>query len=249
MRKNNQFYVRKAHRYLGPIIGIQFLMWALGGLYFSWSNMDVIHGDPYIQQNQSISSENNWVSPTEVIQEIENLHNDLVIEKVQVVTILGDPVYQIFYSSKGTNYVQLAYAETGEFRLPLSQEEAKEVASSSFIPNSNITSITLVDIENIDAHHEYRGNPLPAYAITFDHSTSSILYISKEQGTLQKIRIDKWRAFDFLWMLHTMDYSTRDDFGNILLKTFSILGLATIFSGFILFIMSSPSLKKRKNRT
>jgi len=50
-------------------------------------------------------------------------------------------------------------------------------------------------------------------------------------------------------MLHTMDYSTRDDFGNILLKTFSILGLATIFSGFILFIMSSPSLKKRKNRT
>lgn len=249
MRKNNQFYIRRTHRYLGVIIGIQFLMWTLGGLYFSWSDMDVIHGDPYIQQGHSISYEKSWESPTQVIQKIKNLHNDLIIDKIQIVSILEDPVYQIFYTSKDNKYIQLAYAETGLFRLPLSSGEAKKVAANSFQPQSNINSIALIDTENINAHHEYRGSPLPAYAVTFDHPTRSVLYISKELGTLQKIRIDKWRAFDFLWMLHTMDYRSRDDFGNVLLKTFSILGLATIFSGFTLFITSSPLLKKRKNRT
>jgi hypothetical protein len=249
MRKNNQFYIRKTHRYLGVIIGAQFLMWTLGGLYFSWSNIDVIHGDPYIHQDHSISHKNSWESPTQVIQKIKNLHDDLVINKIQVVSILKDPIYQILYTSENKKYIQLAYAETGELRLPLTREEAEKIAVNSFIPKKDITSVELINTENINAHHEYRGSPLPAYAITFDHPTRSVLYISKEMGTLQKIRIDKWRAFDFLWMLHIMDYRGRDDFGNVLLKTFSILGLVTIFSGFTLFIMSSPLLKKRKNRT
>lgn len=36
---------RKWHRYLGFFLGIQFLMWTLGGLYFSWTNIDNIRGD------------------------------------------------------------------------------------------------------------------------------------------------------------------------------------------------------------
>ena len=37
--------IRKTHRWLGLILGIQFLFWTIGGLYFSWSNMDEVHGD------------------------------------------------------------------------------------------------------------------------------------------------------------------------------------------------------------
>ena len=41
----NQF--RKAHRFLGVFIGIQFLFWTISGLYFSWTDIDEIHGDHY----------------------------------------------------------------------------------------------------------------------------------------------------------------------------------------------------------
>jgi hypothetical protein len=58
-------------------------------------------------------------------------------------------------------------------------------------------------------------------------------------GTVQKFRNDKWRVFDFLWMLHTMDYESRDEIGNLLLRLFSILGLITILSGFALYFTSS----------
>jgi uncharacterized protein YjeT (DUF2065 family) len=47
-------------------------------------------------------------------------------------------------------------------------------------------------------------------------------------------------------MLHTMDYQGRDNFGNILLRAFSIFGLVTVLSGFLLFFVSAKW--KRKNK-
>lgn len=40
-------WIRKAHRYLGIFLGIQFLMWTISGMYFSWTDIDEIHGDQF----------------------------------------------------------------------------------------------------------------------------------------------------------------------------------------------------------
>jgi hypothetical protein len=45
MAKSTTYYLRKSHRWLGVIIGIQFLAWTVSGLYFSWNDIDEIHGD------------------------------------------------------------------------------------------------------------------------------------------------------------------------------------------------------------
>jgi hypothetical protein len=96
--------------------------------------------------------------------------------------------------------------------------------------------------------------PLPDYAIQFNHPSRTTVYVASELGTVQKFRNEKWRIFDFLWILHTMDYSTRDNFGNLLLRAFSIFGLLTILSGFTLFYASSSTMnqirrsRKRRNR-
>jgi len=42
MAKSKHYYIRKTHRWPGVLLGIQFLMWTIGGLYFSWSNMDEV---------------------------------------------------------------------------------------------------------------------------------------------------------------------------------------------------------------
>jgi len=44
-------------------------------------------------------------------------------------------------------------------------------------------------------------------------------------------------------MMHTMDYQTRDNLSNWLLRAFSIFGLLTISSGFILFFVSQRKSK------
>ena len=46
-----------------------------------------------------------------------------------------------------------------------------------------------------------------------------------------------WRAWDFLWMLHIMDYDDRDDIGTWLLKLFSVLALTTAIAGIALYAL------------
>jgi uncharacterized iron-regulated membrane protein len=45
-------YTRKTHRYLGLFIGVQFLFWTIGGLYFSWNDMDDVHGETLLDKTE-----------------------------------------------------------------------------------------------------------------------------------------------------------------------------------------------------
>jgi hypothetical protein len=139
---------------------------------------------------------------------------------------------------------QLADAQTGVLRDPLSILEATALAKQQF--NGEPTVKSVEEIKDVDGHHEYRESLLPAVAVTFKRPTLTTVYVATELSIVTKYRNDKWRIFDFLWMLHTMDYQSRDNIGNWLLRAFSVFGLFTICSGFTLFFVSFRRLKKRK---
>lgn len=257
MAKSNHYYIRKTHRWLGVLLGIQFLMWTIGGLYFSWSNMDEVHGDFQKKNTPLLSSDISLVSPTVVLNTIKKVHRIDSVVSIQLIEILGKPFYQVCCINaihKTDNHEHhrdainhLADAETGQLRGPLSKEEALEIAKIRFNGEPKVKSVEY--LTQMNNHHEYRENPLPAYAVTFEHPTKTTVYISSELGTVQKFRNDKWRLFDFLWMMHTMDYEGRDNFGNTLLRIFSIFGLVTVLSGFVLFFISSKWGKQRVTKS
>ena len=89
-----------------------------------------------------------------------------------------------------------------------------------------------------------REKLLPAYVIAYDSKENIKAYVSVSDGKFQTVRHRDWRWFDFLWMTHTMDYEGRDDFNNKILRIFSLLGLITVFSGFLLYFVSSKTLQK-----
>ncbi len=247
MAKTKHYYIRKSHRWLGVFLGIQFVLWTIGGLYFSWSNMDEIHGDFQKKEAPLLSSNISLVSPSFVLNEIKKVHRIDSVVSIQLIEILGKPFYQIrcisaIHHTNTQHHIaeamnHLANAETGALRGPLSKAEAIEIAKERFIGNAKIISVDYLTSTN--AHHEYRENVLPAYAVRFEDPSKTTVYIATELGTVQKFRNEKWRVFDFLWMMHTMDYEGRDYFGNWALRIFSILGLITVLSGFLLFFISS----------
>jgi uncharacterized iron-regulated membrane protein len=259
MAKSFQYKIRRIHRYLGLILGIQFLLWTAGGIYFSWSNMDEIHGDLQRKPISLISSNFDFISPATVIKHLKNQQQVDSIETLVLIEIMGKPYYQVHYkgSSKPdlnhqnhhpnmTSKVILADAITGEVHNPINKSEAVKIAERRFNEPAAVKNVEL--LTKTSSHHEYRESPLPAYAITFDHPTSTTVYVSTELGTVQKFRNEKWRIFDFLWMMHTMDYNGRDNFGNLLLKAFSVFGLVTILSGFVLYYVSSRSVKNLRRK-
>jgi hypothetical protein len=246
MRINKQLIIRKTHRYLGVFIGLQFLGWTISGLYFSWNSIDDVHGDHMRKNPHFISASSVLASPEKSIQELKSTTTVDSIHSIQLVSVVGKPVYQIVYFSGHTGdlhhhtHYALADATTGMLRGPLTKEESVAIAKDYLVSSAEVQEVEL--ISNTDGHHEYRERPLPAYAITFKNPDCTV-YISAERGNFQTIRHNQWRAFDFLWMFHTMDYESRDDFNNWLLKIFSVFGIVTVLSGFLLFFVSSRTLK------
>ena len=247
MNSSFNFYSRKLHRYLGLFIGVQFLLWTLGGLYFSWTNIEEIRGEHLKQEIETISNPENLVSLDTVFSKIAD--DETKIKTVQLVEVMGKPFYEIVLTKKdGKDKTFLADAVTGEIKDEITDSEAAKIATNSLVTKSKVKAVEIITEENVGGHHEYREKPLPAYAITFEKPSNLTVYVSKTTGRVESFRTNKWRVFDFLWMLHTMDYYGRDNINNYVLRAFSVLGILTIFSGFTLFFLTSPVLR-RKNRS
>lgn len=238
-----QKLVRKYHRYLGVFFGIQFLFWTVGGLYFSWTNIKEIRGDNIRRAEPSLKINQSKISLSSIINELKNKDGLDSVKSVQIVDILGTSYFQIGYYNQGNVAYRLINTNTGLIKSTISKEEAILIAQSRL--NVNATPSSVAIITNTNGHHEYREKQLPAYAVKFEGKIHTTVYVAANLGTVQTLRNNQWRVFDFLWMLHVMDYENRDNINNWTLRIFSILGLVTIASGFILYYLtykkSNPS--------
>jgi len=221
-------WIRKAHRYLGIFLGIQFLMWTISGMYFSWTDIDEIHGDQFKNEEPKQTAFSDLLGTGQ-------LDSKQPIQSLELLEIAEEPYYWI-------NEAKLYNAKTGEEKEGITKEEAQEVAQRYMLPELKIAAIKR--IEEVGDHHEYRGKPLPAYEISYATPINLKAYVAVENGAFQTVRHRDWRWFDFLWMTHTMDYQGRDNFNTIVLRAFSLLGLITVLSGFLLWYISSPTLRK-----
>jgi hypothetical protein len=226
---NKKLFLRKAHRYIALIVSLQLLAWTIGGIWFTWNDIDDIHGD-YLRNFDKPEIAQTQISTQKAIDNISDFKR---LESINVISILKQPAYKIKYN---TNKLVLVNAITGSIIPDITKPQAIDIAKENISFEAEIASIELVT--ETSSHHEYRGKPLPAWAITYDYPESPTFYVSTKLGTLTSVRHTSWRIFDFLWMLHTMDYQGRDDFGNWFIKIFSLIALVTAISGIVLFFIS-----------
>ena len=86
LTQKKSWLIRKTHRYLGLIIGVQFLAWTISGLYFSWTNIDEIHGDHFRKK----------LPPTFVYENLINIDSiPREINNISFVEILNIPFYWV----------------------------------------------------------------------------------------------------------------------------------------------------------
>ena len=95
---------------------------------------------------------------------------------------------------------------------------------------------------------EIRGRKPPLWRADFDGWNKPTLYFSAQTGELLSRRHELWRVFDFVWMLHIMDYDTRDNVNNTLLRVFTWGAVAMALSGAWLLLYSFPRRRRRKQR-
>ena len=233
VNRHTALKIRKTHRYLGLFIGIQFLMWTISGMYFSWTDIDDIHGDQFKNLQYQPKAFQNLISPSQLsIQE--------GIRTIEIRDIDNTPHYWI-------NKKQLYNALNGKLKSEITEEEAIYIAKQYMKKELEIVNVER--ITEVGKQHEYREKLLPAYVLSYANDEALKAYISVNDGKFQTVRHRSWRWFDFLWMTHTMDYQGRDNFNTIVLRAFSLLGLITVLSGFLLWYTSSPTIRKIFKKT
>ena len=230
VKRNTALKIRKTHRYLGIFLGIQFLMWTISGMYFSWTDIDEIHGDHFKKEIPEQTAFSNLLGSS-------RLNFQGTIKSLELLDIADAPYYWI-------NETVLYNALTGEKKEKLTEQEAIKIAERYMLSNLEFDQIQR--IESVGDHHEYRGRPLPAYEISYKTDENLKAYVAIANGAFQTVRHRNWRWFDFLWMTHTMDYQGRDNFNTLVLRAFSLLGLITVLSGFLLWFTSSSTVRKIK---
>ena len=221
-----KFTLRKVHRWLGLIAGIQLLLWTVSGLYFSVIPIDEIRGSHLLvnKEESPLISDFDLISPSSLVSRYPAL-SDATIKDFELLVNIDSPVYLV----KG---IRLD-AQNGEKLPPVTEDQALAIVSR----RTGVQSISAMLVEEVPPGSEYRGGDLPAWKIDIENESASI-YVSAASGKIRAVRTTSWRLFDFLWGLHIMDYEERKDFNHALLIFMSCLGVITVASGLILFFMT-----------
>ena len=225
--------MRAWHRWLGLFTSIQLLLWTVSGLFFTVPDITDVRGEQYRLTKDSLEMEakpNNLVP----IQSIIKTDSDFLEEEFKV--ILRKRVQTWVYQVQSSNRKTKIYnAFNGQQLGSISQSEAIWVVD-------NKTTMKPIGVELINEPKigsEYRGRDLPLYRVRVEKPESGVVYIDPTTGDIMAIRTTLWRAWDFLWSLHIMDYRERDDFSHWLIRIFAALSVLTVVSGIVLWIISS----------
>jgi uncharacterized iron-regulated membrane protein len=220
------FTIKKFHKYLSLFISIQLLLWTISGIFFSFNKIEEVRGEhlkkPEIQEPFSVN-EAKFTSDSATITYHKRL-SDLVVE---------------VKSSNGIKY----FDQKGNLVNKLSFDDAKNIVTQ----RTYLSPTKILEITEPEEGSEFRGRSLPLYKVESLSNEGKVIniYLNPYSGKIEALRSNQWRAWDFFWALHIMDWDKREDFSNTLLRIFSILALFSALSGIILFfkIRYRPSKK------
>ncbi len=226
------------HKWIGLIVGVQVVVWMLSGAVMSIFPIETVRGENNIAEQAPLLLDGiTVIAPGAAASAAGG-----GATAVTLTGLAGQPVYEV---KKADGATALIDARTASVLSPISEALARQIAEADFAGDLTAASATLVSEEGGD----YRGR-LPAWRIQFADADDTRIYVAANDGRVSARRNGTWRIYDFFWMLHIMDYETREDFNTPLLVIASLLGLAVALTGIPLlwWAILRPRLARRRRR-
>jgi uncharacterized iron-regulated membrane protein len=219
-------FLRKLHKWLGLIVGLQVLLWTVSGLIFAFLDHHEVSAE-----HSTRAPEPAVITPATTLADpaawLPGLNPEQIFE-IRLAPILDRWVWRI-ETHEG---VTLRAAETGE-SIELNDEWIRRLAQQQYVGKGQLASVTFHPASTVETR-----NSGATWEARFADESKTSLYFSADDGRLVEARNSTWRLFDFFWMLHTMDYQGRDNFNNPLVITMGMAALWLSLSGLILLFRS-----------
>lgn len=219
-------FLRKLHKWLGLIVGIQLLVWTTSGLVFAWLNHQEVAAD-HSARAPAAAEFSTRMAIVEPITWFDS-HGIGEVYEIRLTSLLDQWVWRI----EAGDRVELRHAADGKL-FKLDEAFVQRLARSHYRGDGTLEGVAFQaepTLETRDAG--------PVWQARFNDTRQTALYFSADDGRLVATRNSTWRLFDFFWMLHTMDYRGRDNFNNPIVITVGTGALWLALSGLILLTRS-----------
>ncbi|MEP9402081.1 PepSY domain-containing protein [Sphingomonas sp. VNH70] len=225
--------VRRVHKWLALLVGVQVLLWTATGFYMVVIHIDTIHGDYLVRAVPAPTIPTAGLLPPGRIAAAAPGATE-----VRLGQRLGTPIWRV----EGRGGIAAYDARTGAPLAELTGPEVRRIAAALYAGDAPIVRAT-----RLTAPVQELGKRKPPYwQVEFAGWNRPTLYIAPLTGELVAKRHLLWRVFDFAWMLHIMDYDARTDVNNPLLRVATWSAFAMAISGAWLLFWSFPWRKKRR---
>jgi Na+-transporting NADH:ubiquinone oxidoreductase subunit F len=219
-------FMRKLHKWLGLVIGLQLVLWAASGVIFAWLDPDAVDAagsvrtvEPAVLSSTMVKAEpSTWLGDY-APQDLYDIRAISLAERWVWRVELGDRV-------------ELRAVEDGA-RLTIDEDWLRRLALERYAGDGQLIAATLQKQPDIASRASG-----PVWQAQFDDPRRTTLYFAADDGHLVAARSATWRLYDFFWMLHTMDYAGRDNFNNPLIVTIGMAALWLSISGVLLLTRS-----------
>ncbi len=213
-------YLTRVHKWAGLILGIQNLIWFGSGFFMSFFDIDRVHGDFVALADEPTMAD---ISADD-FQAMSAAYKGAVSEAA--IRMVGGETVYVVKGSAGTKVYDLQSKA-----LRPTPDKAAIIEAAKLYHFGDAAPVSAKRLT--EAPIEYRKD-LPVWQVQFDDKTKTRLYLNADTGELMNVRTRLWRAFDFMWMLHIMDYKGRDDINNWWLWLASLMATLFALSGLLL---------------
>jgi len=213
-------FFRRIHKWVGLILGLQFVLWTLSGSVMALLDKDKVAAHAHDMGHSHPLPEGAYFDVAALSK------GDAVLG-----VVLRDLGTRAVYEVRTEKGVRLVDATDG---APITVDEglAREVAS--MMNEAPVRQASLLPKSTLETRdHEGR-----MWRIDFSDAENSSAYVSADTARFLVMRGDTWRTWDFFWMLHNMDYAERKSFNHplIIFVAFGTLWLSG--TGFYLLFKS-----------
>lgn len=240
--------LRKIHRWLGLLMVLQIIAWMASGLYFALYPIETIRGEHLLKSDDRLHSTDFnelvpvWVAWNNVARE---MGESVVPTGVELAERDGKTWYRVAGTVDGVEFVRLVNGFTGQLARPVKAEDAARIVSDRLAVEGQLEAVEWVSQAERGA--EFRGRRLPLWRVRFSEPEALRAYVDPYTGEIVARRTTRWRIFDFLWMLHIMDFGARENFNTLLLQMAAGLGLLIALSGVVYWSLTTRLLRRKRS--
>ena len=217
--------VRRIHKWVGLILGLQFVLWTVSGAMMALIDHHDVMGKHLSHGHEPMPWPAQVVSPAQLPASLGG--SDVLGFSLR--PLLHGHVYEV----KTPSGIRLVDAASGQ-AMTVDAELAKAIATMDRGGKETVSRVSRVSEPTL----ETREQSGPLWRVDFADADNSSFYVSAETGKVVERKSDTWRLWDFFWMLHNMDYAERKSFNHplIIMVAFGVLWLSS--TGFYLLFKS-----------